>query len=178
MVSSKVLRKHTELANSVVQRSCFGLGLSFNLILELFLAGTVLSTAIDLNVITSEPSITSLPTKFLAHSLESGVNENHSLDLWQQLNLSPQQKRQIKQISLRYQQQINQLRKDLSLAQKQLAKMMIGQETVETIRFKHQYVSLLRQQLATLHFESMLATREVLSLQQRQKFADIIQADR
>ena len=174
---NEVLRKRKKLFSNT-RRSFFWLGLGLNFVWEFVLASNVLSTTIDPGTTTLEPIGIFRPAKLLVHNLESKVNENTSLNLWQQLNLSPQQKHQIKQISVRYQKQISQLKQELKLAQQQLARMMVGRETVETIRFKHQYVSLLRQQLATLHFESILETREVLNLQQRQKFADIIQAER
>lgn len=97
-------------------------------------------------------------------------------NLFQQLNLSHQQKQKIKQIRQQYQAQIIQLRENLQLAQQQLAVMMAGTDSVAVIRAKHEEIAQFRQQLAALHFESMLATREILTPQQRQKFAEIIEA--
>lgn len=129
---------------------------------------------LDANI--TQSSFAFAPVSILAQSHTSSVDGSSS-SLWQQLNLTPLQKRQIQQISRRYRQQISQLKQDLQVAQAQLAKMMIGTETTEVIRAKHQYISQLRQQLGTLHFESMLATREVLNPQQRQKFAEIVQTE-
>lgn len=97
-------------------------------------------------------------------------------NLFQQLNLSHQQKQKIKKIRQQYQAQIIQLRENLQVAQQQLAVMMAGTDSVAVIRAKHGEIAQFRQQLATLHFESMLATREILTPQQRQKFAEIIEA--
>ena len=54
--------------------------------------------------------------------------------------------------------------------------MMAGTESAELVRAKHEEIARFRQQLGELHFKSMLATREILTPQQRQKFAEIIQA--
>ena len=96
--------------------------------------------------------------------------------LFQQLNLTPQQKSKIRQIRRRYQSPILQLKHSLNLAQQQLASMMAGTESAELVRAKHEEIARFRQQLGELHFKSMLATREILTPQQRQKFAEIIQA--
>lgn len=104
------------------------------------------------------------------------ITKDTASNLFQQLNLSHQQKQKIKQIHQQYQAQIIQLRENLQLAQQQLAVMMAGTDSVAVIRAKHEEIAQFRQQLAALHFESMLATREILTPQQRQKFAEIIEA--
>jgi Spy/CpxP family protein refolding chaperone len=104
------------------------------------------------------------------------ITKDTASNLFQQLNLSHQQKQKIKQISQQYQAQIIQLKENLQLAQQQLATMMAGTDSVAVIRAKHEEIAQFRQQLAALHFESMLATREILTPQQRQKFAEIIEA--
>ena len=111
----------------------------------------------------------------LVNNVEQTTKDTAS-NLFQQLNLSHQQKQKIKQISQQYQAQIIQLRENLQVAQQQLAAMMAGTDSVAVIRAKHEEIAQFRQQLATLHFESMLATREILTPQQRQKFAEIIEA--
>lgn len=103
------------------------------------------------------------------------VNQSTPGSLFQQLNLSERQKQKIKRIRQQYQAQIVQLKENLQLAQQQLAAMMAGTDSVMVIRAKHEEIAELRQQLATLHFESMLATREILTPQQRQKFAEIME---
>ena len=111
----------------------------------------------------------------IAENPES-VEQDSSSGLFQQLNLTPQQKWQIKQIRRRYESKIFQLKQDLFVAQQQLASMMAGTDSTEIIRAKHQEIARFRQKLAELHFESMLATREILTPLQRQKFAEIIEA--
>ena len=96
-------------------------------------------------------------------------------NLFEQLNLTPRQKYQIDRIRRRYQAPITRLKEELRLAQRQLSTMMAGTDSATTIRAKHQQITEFRQELGELHFESMLATREILTPQQRQKFAEFIQ---
>ncbi|MEL6931020.1 MAG: Spy/CpxP family protein refolding chaperone, partial [Cyanobacteria bacterium J06600_6] len=96
------------------------------------------------------------------------------VSLFQQLNLTGEQQQQIKQIQLRYQQQLVKKKQHIAKLQQQLSDMMVGTETVELLRAKNQRLSRARQELGSLRFESMLATREILTLQQRQKFRELV----
>ncbi|WP_319423204.1 Spy/CpxP family protein refolding chaperone [Pleurocapsa sp. FMAR1] len=96
--------------------------------------------------------------------------------LIQQLNLTDEQRQKIKQIHYRYKQQILKKKNNLAVLQQQLSDMMIGTESVELIRTKNQELVILRQEIGALRFESMLATREILTPQQRQKFKKILES--
>ena len=124
----------------------------------------------------SFPLVTPTYRVFTTDNLKQATESNESENLFQQLNLTSQQKRKISQIRHQYQAQIVRLKEDLKIAQQQLAAMLAGTDSVTTIRAKHEEISKFRHQLATLHFESILATREILTPQQRQKFAEIIEA--
>ena len=94
----------------------------------------------------------------------------------QQLNLTWLQKQRIQQIHRQYQQRILQTKSQLHSLQEQLTEMMAGTDSIAAIRAKNQELVLLRQKVGELHFESMLATREVLTPEQRQKFKKIIES--
>ena len=96
--------------------------------------------------------------------------------LIQQLNLTNEQRQKIKLIHYRYKQQILKKKNNLAVLQQQLSDMMIGTESVESIRTKNQQLVTLRQEIGALRFESMLATREILTPQQRQKFRKILES--
>ena len=96
----------------------------------------------------------------------------------QELNLSPAQKQKIEQIRRQYQGQINLRKKNLRSARQKLVEMMTGTDPAEAIRSQYQQVLTLRQELEELRFESILDTREILTPEQRQKFADIMQSRR
>ncbi len=100
----------------------------------------------------------------------------HKSDVVKQLNLTPQQQQQIETIRLQYQENILCKTKKLDSLKEQLTQMMTGTNTVAEIRAKNRQLVLLRQEIGELRFESMLATREILTLEQRQKFQKIIES--
>lgn len=94
--------------------------------------------------------------------------------LFQQLDLTPAQAQGIKQIHLQYRQKIFRKKENIVRLQQQLSDMIMGTEAVALLRAKNQQLSALRQEMESLHFESMLATREILTPQQRQKFRKLV----
>ena len=60
----------------------------------------------------------------------------------------------------------------------QLRDLMASNASTEEIRAKYQQVQQLRQQLEDVSFESMLATREVMRLDQRQQYAQLMEKRR
>ena len=112
-----------------------------------------------------------VPTQIIAQS----SSQQQQISLFQQLDLTPEQQQQIKQIHRRYGQQMLKKRQTISRLQQQLSDMMVGTAPIESLRAKNQQLNVLRQEMGTLRFESMLATREILTLQQRQKFRDLVQ---
>ena len=152
-----------------MQRLCSQL--LFGLIAIIFVS----ETAVSLEIEERDKAIALFSaSEITAKRDKQAVSPDSSRGLFQQLNLTPQQKNQIKQIRRQYQGQIIRLKQNLQLAQQQLAVMMAGTDSVAVIRAKHQEIAQFRQQLGQLHFESMLATREVLTPDQRQTFAEII----
>lgn len=101
-------------------------------------------------------------------------HKQSSLSLFQQLNLTAEQQQQIKRIHTRYRQEILQKRNSIAKLQQQLSDMMVGTEPVALLRAKNQQLNILHQEIGTLRFESMLATREILTPQQREKFRELV----
>ncbi|MEM6612091.1 MAG: Spy/CpxP family protein refolding chaperone [Cyanobacteria bacterium P01_C01_bin.72] len=97
-----------------------------------------------------------------------------SASLFQRLDLTREQQRQIKQIHHQYQRQVVKKRQLMTKLQQQLSDMMVGTESAELIRAKNHQLNTLRQEIGSLRFESMLATREILTPQQRQKFRELV----
>ena len=110
----------------------------------------------------------------VANNFPLVTQRTQSVSLFQQLNLTEEQHQQIKQIHRQYKQQIIRKKNTIAKLQQQLSDMMVGNESVEVLRAKNQQLSLLRQEIGTLRFESMLATREILTPQQRQKFRELV----
>jgi len=87
------------------------------------------------------------------------------------LDLSPEQKKQLAAIRDKYENRTEKLQTQLMSQQQELRTLMGGSANKETVRKKHNQVMALRQELNSLRFEMMLDSREVLTPQQRQKFA-------
>ena len=102
------------------------------------------------------------------------VRSRQAVSLFRQLNLTSEQQQEIKRIHLRYQKQVHSKKQNIAKLQQQLSDMMVGTEPTELLRAKNQQLNTLRQQMGMLRFESMLATREILTPQQRLKFRELV----
>jgi Spy/CpxP family protein refolding chaperone len=98
--------------------------------------------------------------------------------LMQQLNLTPEQKQQLREIQQEYSSQIEQQHRELARAQQELATMLIGTTPSGEIRQQYAQVETLRQEHGALRFESMLEMRDVLNPQQRRQFGQVMQQRR
>lgn len=114
-------------------------------------------------------------TTIIANSSYVKTKQNRS-SLLEQLNLTTNQKEQIKQIHHQYKLRLLRKKNNLVVLQQQLSDLMVGTNSVELIRAKNQQLVDLRSEIEDLRFESMLATREILTPQQRQKFREIIES--
>jgi periplasmic protein CpxP/Spy len=97
---------------------------------------------------------------------------------FEQLNLSSTQKQQMASIRQQYKPQIEQLQNKAQVAQEELFAMMAGTDPADEIREKRQEAVEARQELGDARFESMLEMREVLTPQQRQQLAKIMEERR
>ncbi|MEL7007786.1 MAG: Spy/CpxP family protein refolding chaperone [Cyanobacteria bacterium J06588_4] len=124
----------------------------------------------------STPFGHSFPTEpiIIAHSSSDPTQPEQKVSLFQSLDLTKEQQRQIKQIHHRYQRQVQKKKQLITKLQQQLSDMMVGTESVELLRAKNHQLNTLRQEIGSLRFESMLATREILTPQQRQKFRELV----
>lgn len=121
----------------------------------------------------------SLFPKTAAQNLERpGRVESGKLRWMDQLNLSEQQKQKLQAIRSQYKDQLSQRKQAVRQATRQLRDLIAGNASVEEIRAQHQQVQGLRQQLEDVSFESMLATREVMTLDQRQQYAQLMEKRR
>ncbi len=145
---------------------------------------TFLMTTLCLADIFSSTANSSLPIPNLARqaSLTLIIAENHDssgskLTLFQQLNLTTEQQKKIEQIHLIYYPRIITIREKLTAIKEELTAMMASTEPAINIRSKHQEILNLRQELGKLQLETMLETREVLTLEQRKNFADLLKSE-
>lgn len=106
---------------------------------------------------------------------QSQTGESGGGQLFQQLNLTPEQAQTLQAIQQEYQGQISQKRNLLRQAQQELETLMAGDATEAELRAKHQQVKTLMQQMGDLQFESLLKMREVLTLQQRRLIIELME---
>ncbi|HBB34034.1 MAG TPA: Spy protein [Cyanobacteria bacterium UBA8803] len=98
--------------------------------------------------------------------------------LMQELNLTPEQEQKLQDIRSQYKDQISQRQQVLRQATQEFASLMASNADSSQIRAKHQQVQQLRQELEDLRFESMLAMRDVLTSDQRSRFAQLMEQRR
>jgi Spy/CpxP family protein refolding chaperone len=98
--------------------------------------------------------------------------------MFDQLNLSADQKQKMQAISDRYKDQISQRMQAVRQARQELATMMTGTANASQMREKHRQIIGLRQQLEEVQFESTLAMREVLTPEQRSQLTQLMQQRR
>jgi Spy/CpxP family protein refolding chaperone len=95
-----------------------------------------------------------------------------------ELNLTPEQTQKVRAVRRQYKDAIAQQRQASRQADQELRNLMKGSATTEQIRQQYGQVKTLRAQLADTEFESFLATREILTVEQRQKFAERMETRR
>ena len=113
----------------------------------------------------------------IAQTIIANNVENSSqqpISLFQQLDLTVEQQQQIEQVHSSYRQQIRHKKNSIARLEQQLSEMMVGTEPVELLRAKNKKLTILRQEVGALRFESMLAIRRILTLQQRRKYKELV----
>lgn len=95
-------------------------------------------------------------------------------DWLRSLNLTPEQVQQIQAIRKRYQARLTAERQAVRVAQQELNQLMTGNASPEQIRQQFEQLQGLKQKLGDTRLESMLAIRNVLNPDQRQKLTEII----
>jgi len=114
-------------------------------------------------------------TLALPNQLPTVVAQNRRGNIFRELNLSPEQTRQIQAIRSRYKGQIEQRQQRSRQAQQQLRSLMAGDASAEQVRQQFRQVQAARQDLAEVQFNSFLEIRAILTPQQRRKFAEIME---
>jgi Spy/CpxP family protein refolding chaperone len=105
---------------------------------------------------------------------QRGPNPEREDRLMDSLNLNDQQKQDLNAIRQKYQGQMEKLYAQLRTRQDEMRTLMGSNASDNDIRAKHKQVEDLRQQLGELRFESMLASRKVLTPDQRKQFAQLM----
>lgn len=96
----------------------------------------------------------------------------------EQLNLTAEQQQEIQAIRDRYQTQMQASRDQMRQNMERMSQMMAGNTSDNDLRNQHNQILQARQQMGQMHFEQMLAIRNVLTPEQRQQFAQLMQQRR
>lgn len=91
------------------------------------------------------------------------------------LNLTAEQTQKLNTIYYHYKEEISQRKKTLRQTTRRLRTLLVSTASTEEIRTQYRQVEMVRQQLETASFESMLAMREVLTPAQRSQFAQLME---
>ena len=94
------------------------------------------------------------------------------------LNLTSEQRQQIKQIRQQSKNKIRQKRQAMRQARNKLEELIASEASEGQVRSQYNQLKKLRQELADMQFENTFAIRDVLTLEQRQKFVQRMQQRR
>jgi Spy/CpxP family protein refolding chaperone len=152
-------------------------------LIRIYLATALITLSCSSTIAVTEPltsSNFSNETPYLDRrpNISREVRESGERRLLEQLNLTSEQQEVITQIQQKYAEQITQSKNTLRAERDKLQEMMTGNESTANIRSQHEKVVNLDRQLHNLRFESMLEMREVLTPEQRQQFASIMDEKR
>lgn len=114
----------------------------------------------------------SLLPQATAQDSEQRSPKRGKAQMLQELNLSPEQTQRIEAIQNQYRGQITQRKQAARQAQQELRDLLAGTASADQIRQKYRQVEALKQEVAQVRFDSMLAMREVLTPEQRRQFAE------
>lgn len=95
-----------------------------------------------------------------------------------ELNLTSEQRQKIEAIYNQNKAQIQQQRQALRQGMQELGDMMVGTATSDQIRVKQRQVAALQAQVMQAQSEQILAIRDVLTTEQRRKFAELMRGRR
>jgi len=98
--------------------------------------------------------------------------------VFEALDLTPTQQQELRAIRMKYQPDMRSRRSQLRQAENELRSLMVGSAAESDIRAQHERVVQLRSELGEMHFESMLEMRQVLTAEQRQELAELLQQRR
>ena len=98
--------------------------------------------------------------------------------LMQELNLTQEQMQRLDALQQQSKKQMEQPRQALRQARQDLANLMASNADENAIRAKHNQLQQLQQQMANVRFQNMLEMRKVLTPEQRQRFAQLMQQRR
>jgi len=142
-----------------------------SLLTVLFLSLSTTSTFAETYSNVSSPE----KSQLIAQRFERGQGRGRRGNLMEELDLTAAQRNQLQSIRSEYQPRLMEQKEALSDAYETLRDMMTDDASTSEVRRQHQQVQALRQEMSDLRFESMLEMREVLTPEQREEFAELME---
>ncbi len=122
---------------------------------------------------------TNSPSETVQPDLPANSGQTGKRGQWlQELNLTPEQLKQLQAVRQQYNGQLSQKVQNLKQARQEMVELMSGTATDQQLRAKFDQIEALHQEVAKLRFDSMLAMRSLLTPEQRQQFAQKMQQHR
>jgi len=137
---------------------------------------------LEANIIPNEPKLSM--TEMVAEStpLPPPLEDPESprkRELFEQLELTPEQSEQIEAIEQESRTQAEALHEEMEQNREKMRSLLTANDTTpEQLRQQHQQNQALRQQLDDQRFETMLQVREILTPEQRTQAAELIEQHR
>jgi Spy/CpxP family protein refolding chaperone len=95
--------------------------------------------------------------------------------LFDELNVTPEQKQEIQEIRDQHRLTLEQRQQQLQQVQQELNQLIASEAPKEQIRQKHDQLLQMTQDMKELNFDVMLQLRDILTPEQRARFAEIMQ---
>lgn len=102
-------------------------------------------------------------------------SESPSVGLFDQLNVTSQQKQEIQEIRDQHRVTLEQRQQQLHQVQQDLNQLIASEAPEDQIRQKHDQLLQMTQEMKELNFDVMMQLRGVLTPEQRARFAEIMQ---
>ncbi|MBP0021606.1 MAG: Spy/CpxP family protein refolding chaperone [Cyanobacteria bacterium SBLK] len=95
--------------------------------------------------------------------------------LAEMLDLTEDQQQEIQEIRQSYRSQIQQNRQTVQTIRQEISDLFATNASAEQLRDKQRELNQIQMEINTLNFESMLEVREILTLEQREKFSEVLE---
>jgi Spy/CpxP family protein refolding chaperone len=110
-----------------------------------------------------------------ATNLREADQDDPPVGLFDELNVTPEQKQEIQEIRDQHRVTLEQRQQQLQQVQQELNQLIASEAPKEQIRQKHEQLLQMTQDMRELNFDVMMQLRDILTPEQRARFAEIMQ---
>ncbi|MGB3533033.1 MAG: Spy/CpxP family protein refolding chaperone [Microcoleaceae cyanobacterium] len=102
-------------------------------------------------------------------------DDSPAVGLFDELNVTSEQKQEIQQIRDQHRVTLEQRQQQLKQVQQELNQLIASEAAKDQIRLKHEQLLQMTQDMKELNFDVMMQLRDILTPEQRARFAEIMQ---